>query len=94
MPLGWPSATRELLAKHYAGQAAKTEPNDLFRLHTDLVIKTRLGKTPLEVGADRIARTTVSAFTILQELGDRFNSTIPLAWKSHEIEKTRSCLVI
>ena len=43
----------------------------------------RLGKKPLEVGADRIARTAVAALALLHDLRRRSGLPIPLAW-THE----------
>ena len=44
------------------------EPNALFRRRTDDFIATRIGKRPLDVGGDRIARAAHAALRILHEL--------------------------
>jgi len=55
----------------------------LFRRETDRIITTRCGRRPLDVGADRIARTAHSALALLGELAIRIDEKIPLAW-NHE----------
>ncbi len=67
-PLGWPAALGEALGPHSTGQRITHAPNDLFRRYTDTFIKETLGKTPLEVGADRIARTAHAALEQLHGL--------------------------
>ncbi len=79
-PLGWPAAMGGALAAHRAGMPLGVAPNELFRRHTDRVVKARLGKTPLDVGADRIARTAWVALSILGDLSRRLGRPIPLAW--------------
>jgi hypothetical protein len=58
-------------------------PNELFRRTTDRFIQATLGKTPLDVGADRIARTAYAALKILAELSDLLSCSVPLAWSPH-----------
>ncbi len=79
-PLGWPHDLGRELAEHQAGDALATPPNALFRRETDRVVKSELGKLPLDVGADRIARTAHSALALLAELRQLTNEPIPLAW--------------
>ena len=67
-PLGWPAALGPALASHRAGECLDWGPNQLFRRHTDDVIREQLGLRPLEVGADRIARAAVEALRVLGEL--------------------------
>jgi hypothetical protein len=52
----------------------------MFRRATDRFIKKELGKTPLDVGADRIARTAHAALRLLGDLRERLSAPIPLAW--------------
>jgi predicted nuclease with RNAse H fold len=52
----------------------------LFQRATDRRIKDDIGKQPLEVGADRIARTAHAALEILHDLRQRVGKPIPLAW--------------
>jgi predicted RNase H-like nuclease len=79
-PLGWPCAMGEVLSRHHAGQAIDVKPNTLFRRETDCFIKERIGKLPLDVGADRIARTAHAALNILSDIARIKGKEIPLAW--------------
>ena len=58
----------------------------MFRRQTDRTVHAALGKLPLDVGADRIARTAVAALRLLDELRSRTGHEIPLAWKSELVE--------
>jgi len=80
-PLGWPEPLGRLLAAHRAGEVLDEQPNHLFRRHTDAFIKQRLGKLPLDVGADHIARTAQAALALLGKLRERSGEPIPLAWQ-------------
>lgn len=80
-PLGWPAALGESLARHRAGAPIRPAPDALFRRRTDGVIRQNLSKAPLEVGADRIARTAVTALSLLENLGRLIGTRIPLAWQ-------------
>ena len=86
-PLGWPAALSVGLAKHLAGEEITTEPNSMFRRYTDRFIQERIGKTPLDVGADRIARTAHSALSLLGALRRRLNYNIPLAWSQDDCRR-------
>jgi predicted nuclease with RNAse H fold len=55
-------------------------PNEMFRRWTDYVVKKEIKRQPLDVGADRIARTALAALRLLQELRVSTGSSIPLAW--------------
>ena len=79
-PLGWPASLGQALNKHSAGQAIDVDSNDLFRRETDKFIKKMFGKQPLDVGADRIARTAYSALKIIKELSLLTGESIKLAW--------------
>lgn len=79
-PLGWPSPLGHALREHRAGVAIQAEAHDLFRRVTDRFVHTTLGKLPLEVGADRIARTAHAALRRLDELRRVTRLDIPLAW--------------
>lgn len=85
-PLGWPVALGESLFPHRAGQALtvpRGEARRLFRRHTDEVIHGLVGKLPLEVGANLIARTAHSILCRLQEIPARSERAHPLemAWE-------------
>jgi predicted nuclease with RNAse H fold len=79
-PLGWPSALSRDLQIHRAGAALPTDANSLFRRETDRFVKRELGKTPLDVGADRIARTAHAALRLLSDLAAELGAPIPLVW--------------
>lgn len=80
-PLGWPAGLGQELHQHQAGAPLVEEANHLFRRQTDRIIKKQTGKLPLDVGADRIARTAHAALALLQALRRRTGQAIPLAWQ-------------
>jgi len=84
-PLGWPAGLRTALATHKAGDAIAVEPHQMFRRHTDLFVQEHVGKTPLDVGADRIARTAHAALRILGELRTELELQIPLCWSPDDV---------
>jgi predicted RNase H-like nuclease len=86
-PLGWPSTLGEQLIGHSAGDVIRTESNNLFRRYTDRFIKQEIGKQPLDVGADRIARTAHAALKLLNEISSIKGDQIPLAWDPDSILK-------
>ena len=79
-PLGWPSDLSGALINHAAGSAIPIQPNLMFRRATDRFVHDKLGRTPLDVGADRIARTAHFALALLGHLRRRLDQEIPLAW--------------
>ena len=79
-PLGWPSTLRSALIRHEAGVPIVDDAELLFRRETDRVITQGWRKRPLDVGADRIARTAHSALKLLGELAALVGGVIPLAW--------------
>lgn len=79
-PLGWPASLARALSGHKSGDALTVTPNDMFRRETDRFIQRQIGKTPLDVGADRIARTAHAALVILANLRKVMSASIPLAW--------------
>lgn len=80
-PLGWPSTLGKSLADHVAGQPLTYPAHHLFRRETDTFIKKTFGKQPLDVGADRIARTAHSALSLLSKISTVLGGFIPLAWQ-------------
>ena len=86
-PLGWPAALGAALAGHRAGERLDYGADRLFRRRTDEWIKTRLGKRPLEVGADLIARTAHAALALLQGLRERLGEPVPLLWEPARLER-------
>jgi len=83
-PLGWPEAMGDTLAGHEAGRFIPIEPNHFFRRRTDIYIKEQLLQQPLDVGADRIARTAHRALQLLSELRVALHQSVDLAW-SHKV---------
>jgi predicted RNase H-like nuclease len=79
-PLGWPQGLSTSLYEHRAGQPIETEPDAMFRRYTDRVVHAELGKLPLEVGADRIARTARAALHLLEDVRRLATVPVPLAW--------------
>jgi len=79
-PLGWPTSLVAALANHSAGSAITIAPNDMFRRETDRFVQRTIGKTPLDVGADRIARTAHAALDMLHKLRKKTGNEIRLAW--------------
>jgi hypothetical protein len=78
------------LADHKAGFPIFAEFNKLFRRQTDRVVREALRKSPLEVGADRIARTAVAALSLLADLGVLIGKNIALAWEARLEEGIRA----
>jgi Protein of unknown function (DUF429) len=88
-PLGWPRALGASLHGHRAGAPIGANSNQLFRRAADAQIKQRLGKLPLEVGANLIARTAASALVLLDCIRRETGRAIPLAWAPDESEPWR-----
>ena len=86
-PLGWPSALGMALSEHMAGAGIGVQSEFLFRRATDRFVKKRFGKQPLDVGADRIARTALSALQLLEELRQTTALEIPIIWSPIYTEK-------
>ena len=88
-PLGWPVSMGASLVEHTAGSPLKqADPDCMFQRQTDRLLqaKDRLGKKPLEVGANLIARTAHSALQRLSQIGESLGSALPLAWDSEHME--------
>jgi predicted RNase H-like nuclease len=79
-PLGWPVGLAGSLRRHRAGDAISVPANEMFRRDSDRFIQREIGKTPLDVGADRIARTAHAALRILAEVRQLTQRPIPLLW--------------
>ena len=52
----------------------------MFRRRTDDVVKEKLDKRPLDVGADKIARAAHAALRFLESLREATGLAVPLAW--------------
>jgi hypothetical protein len=79
-PLGWPVDLGAQLDSHKAGEFIPTLSDTLFMRLTDRDIQARFNKRPLSVGADKIARTALSAVQMLNQLRRKSNNSLPLAW--------------
>jgi predicted nuclease with RNAse H fold len=79
-PLGWPDAMRLEISSHRAGGALDAEPDRFFRRECDRWVKRVIGQQPLDVGADRIARTAHAALSLLNEVRRITRLEIPLVW--------------
>jgi hypothetical protein len=77
-PLGWPIKLGQELGK--AGKPIEIERNKVSCRLTDCVVGERIKKQPLDVGADRIARTAHAALELLGKLREHTKQAIPLAW--------------
>jgi hypothetical protein len=80
-PLGWPKPLSDNLISHFAGNSLEADAHSMFRRDTDRRVHLQTGKTPLDVGADRIARTAHAALHMLSGLRNRTGKDIPLAWE-------------
>lgn len=81
-PLGWPGPLSDGLRDHVAGASFAAEPEDphrLWRRTTDLLVRRRTGKNPLEVGADRIARAAKATLDLLHDVRELTGRAFPVA---------------
>jgi predicted RNase H-like nuclease len=83
-PLGWPDSLGQNLHEHTAGEVISVDPNLMFRRETDRFIKREINKQPLDVGADRIARTAHAALRYLADISIAVGQQIPLAWNAEQ----------
>lgn len=86
-PLGWPTPLGHTLARHVAGESVKEEADQLVRRETDRVIERVTGKRPLDVGADRIARTAIATLKRLTKVRERTHCALPLAWNPERVSE-------
>ena len=93
-PLGWPSPLGAALDRHRAGAPIEQDPHALFRRHTDRFLKQHIGRQPLDVGADRIARTAHAALRLLGDLCDATRQEIPLAWSPKQSSKGATAIEV
>ncbi|MEZ6195413.1 MAG: DUF429 domain-containing protein [Planctomycetota bacterium] len=92
-PLGWPRDLGLALASHRAGDPIAAPADLLFRRETDRDLHRRLGKMPLEVGADRIARTARAALELLDALRREGGRALPVACVGEDLAAHRSVAV-
>ena len=69
-PLGWPIRMGSALAAHWARELLPDDPDAdrFFRRCTDRFVAEKTGKTPLEVGANLIARASHTALRLVEML--------------------------
>ena len=84
-PLGWP-APMCALSDHQAGGKIEIQSDGLFSRLTDHTVHEAIGKKPLEVGANLIARAAVSALDLIQPIRERTGLPLPLLWESGRAE--------
>jgi predicted RNase H-like nuclease len=92
-PLGWPAPLGAFLVEHNAGDDAPDGAHRLFRRATDDCIHAALGKRPLDVGADRIARCAHAALKLLARLRVATAKPMRLAWSPGRVSET-SCIEV
>lgn len=92
-PLGWPISLEESLLGHKAGEEIAQDPNILFRRETDRFVKKHINKQPLDVGADRIARTAWAALRLLEKIRNHTRQKIPISWTPGSIS-VASCIEV
>jgi predicted RNase H-like nuclease len=81
-PLGWPSNLARAIHDHVAGEPLGkiADAPTFFTRETDRFVHREFGKFPLEVGADRIARTAFSALCLVSELRSATSLALRMAW--------------
>ncbi len=84
-PLGWPAAFSDILATHQAGMPITIDKGQFFPRITDKLVHQKLGKRPLEVTANYIARTAHRALQLIGVLNQSINGTFQLFLDSGKI---------
>lgn len=84
-PLGWPVSFRKVLSTHCAGRPLAIEPESFFKRQTDLDIHKRFKKMPLEISADRIARTAFFTLKRIAGIEETLGFRLPLLWSFGEL---------
>jgi len=85
-PLGWPAPLARALYNHTAGVPLSLDPGTGFARETDRFVREKTGLKPLDVGADRIARTAAAALTLIEALRTRTGQRLPLLSSPEEAE--------
>lgn len=75
-PLGWPTELTSALADHRAGEPLRAD--HLFNRETDRFVREQTGLKPLDIGAERIARTAVAALELVADLRSLLGQPLPL----------------
>jgi hypothetical protein len=77
-PLGWPEPLARTLINHEAGSALNPSSEDLFARKTDRFVRHHTGLKPLDVGADRIARTARAALALIESIRRHTGQALPI----------------
>jgi len=77
-PLGWPEPLAGALAGHRTGEPLPLESAIGFARETDRFVREQTGLKPLDVGADRIARTAEAALSLIEALRNLTGQALPL----------------
>lgn len=93
-PLGWPYRMAPILSGHVAGTGMRAMADELFRRFTDLDVRRRVGKTPLDVGADRIARTALATLDAIDAVRGSVARTIDLVIDIQDPRKDPSTVLL
>lgn len=88
-PLGWPISMGAALIGHSAGAIPSAAADCMFQRQTDRLIRKKIDKKPLEVGAQLIARTAHATLRHLDQIRENLGSVVPLAWDPARIEGTQ-----
>jgi hypothetical protein len=92
-PLGWPLALGPALVAHRAGAPISVPANSLFRREADNVVHTLTKQRPLDIAADRIARTAHATLELLAEIRHLTGLEIPLAWQPGFVDRA-ACIEV
>lgn len=84
-PLGWPKSLSKSLCSHNAGEMLSESPEQMFMRATDRWVRDEIGKTPLKVGADKIAIQAHKALSFLNKLFGK-DEPLPLAWEPGHVK--------
>jgi predicted nuclease with RNAse H fold len=79
-PLGWPAPMATALSAHRAGEKIALDGNDMFARLTDRTVHRLVGKRPLEVGANLIARAALATLDLIEQVREVTGLRLPLLW--------------
>ena len=80
-PLGWPAAFSQILSTHHAGSPIPCDRDVFFARETDHFVARELGKNPLAVGSNYIARTAHAALSLLEQLRLEASCALQMGWQ-------------
>jgi len=84
-PLGWPKYFGSSLKEHIAGNQIDSDPVSFFERTTDKFIYKTFKKKPLEVSADRIARTAYYTLNRLNYINKNIEKKYEILWNPNNI---------